>query len=139
MENLKNIENLKSHFLNLYSIALSDNHIDTIELELLYKFGEERGIKKEEIEEIILNPNKVKFIIPEDILTKVEYLYDFARMVWADTKIDEFEIKSLIRFCIKFGFEENNAEAITNFLIEEAKNETPKIDLFEKVKQNLNN
>jgi len=138
MENLKMNDDMKSHFLNLYSIALSDCQIDTTELDLLFKFGEERGVPREDIEKIILHPNKVKFEIPEDIMTKVEYLYDFARMIWADKRVDPFEETTLQKFCVKFGFEENNSKNIANFLIEEAKKETPKSQIFGIVNQNLN-
>ena len=51
---------LKSHFLNLYSIALSDLEVETTELELLYKFGEQRGITKNEINDIIINADSNK-------------------------------------------------------------------------------
>jgi len=131
-------DDMKSHFLNLYSIALSDCQIDTTELDLLFKFGEERGVPREDIEKIILHPNKVKFVIPEDIMTKVEYLYDFARMIWADKRVVPFEETTLQKFCVKFGFEENNSKNIANFLIEEAKKETPKSQIFGIVNQNLN-
>jgi len=138
MERIYINDDLKSHFLNLYSIALSDCQIDTTELDMLFKFGEERGVSKEDIEKLILNPNKVNFVIPEDTLKKVEYLYDFARIIWADKKVDPFEETTLIKFCIKFGFDENNAKNIADFLIEEAKKETPKSKIFEIVNQNLN-
>jgi hypothetical protein len=138
MENLIMDEVLKSHFLNLYSVALSDCQVDTTELELLYKFGEERGIPKEDIEKVILHPHKVSFTIPEDILKKIEYLYDYARMIWADKKVDPFEEATLIKFCIKFGFEKKNAKGIADFLIEEAKKDTPKAEVFQIVNQNIN-
>lgn len=138
MKNLKMNDDLKSHFLNLFLVALSDFQIDTTELDLLFKFGEERGVPRQDIEKIILNPTEIKFVIPDDILTKVEYLYDFARMIWADKNVAPFEETILKKFCVKFGFKEENAKNIADFLIEEAKKETPKSEIFEIVKQNIN-
>jgi len=128
---------LKSHFLNLYSVALSDTQVDEKELEYLFNFGKERGVEKEEIEELILHPDKIVFTIPEDVLKKIEYLYDFARMIWADNKVDEYELTALEKFCKKFGFEKENIEIIMKFLLEEAKSNTDKIDVINKVKENL--
>ncbi len=118
-------------------MALTDTQIDTTELEMLFRMGEERGIAKEEIQKLILFPDQVKFTIPTDTLVKMEYLYDFARMAWANKEIDEYEEITLRKFCIKFGFEAANAQQITEFLIEEAKKGTDKRSLLEIVKQNL--
>lgn len=128
---------LKSHFLNLYSLALADTRVDTTELEMLFKLGQERGVLKEEIEELILKPNKVKFFIPQDTLTKVEYLYDFTQIILADGIDDEREKAILKKFCVQFGFEEQNIPTIIQFLIDEAKKGTDKKSIIEQVKQTL--
>jgi len=137
MENLKMNDDLKSHFLNLYSLALADTQVDTTELEMLFKLGQERGVLKEEIEELILKPGKVKFFIPQDTLTKVEYLYDFTQIILADGIVDEREEATLKKFCIQFGFEEQNIPTIMQFLIDEAKKGTDKKSIIEQVKQTL--
>ncbi|MHA6250279.1 tellurite resistance TerB family protein [Pontibacter sp. CAU 1760] len=134
--NTLNIE-LKSHFLNLYFLALSDTQIDSQELEMLFQLGQNRGIDKEEIERIILHPDSVRFTIPKDTLTKIEYLYDYVTMILADGKIDEQEELTLKKFCIKFGFDEQNIPAIMQFLIQEAINGTDKNTIIEQVKQTL--
>lgn len=130
-------DKLKSHFLNLYSLALADTQVDTAELEILYKLGQERGILKEEIEELILNPDKVKPFVPQDTLTKVEYLYDFVKIILADGIVDEREEATLKKFCIQFGFEEQNIPTIMEFFIEEAKKGTDKKIIIDQVKQTL--
>lgn len=127
---------LKTHFLNLYSIALSDLNIDTKELELLYEFGKRRGIGKEEINSLILNANKIKFTIPESLEERIEYLYDFAIMIWIDGKVEDFEKKYLVRFCRIFGFVEEQIEAIAEFLLEEAKKGTKFQELLSLIKNN---
>jgi len=129
--------NLKSHFLNLYSIALADTQIETTEIELLYKIGIERGIDKKEIEKLILFPDKVKFSIPESINDKIEFLYDLARIIWIDGKVDVYEEKALEMFCSKFGFLDENIKTISQFLISEVKMSKTKEEIIEIVNQNL--
>jgi hypothetical protein len=128
---------LKSHFLNLYYIALSDTQIDTKELDYLYRFGEARGVTRSEIESIILNPDSVKFQIPQITITKIEYLYDFACMIWADGKVDDNERHALKMFCKKFEFEDENIDELTEYLIEQAHNKIPKHDFLKIVTENL--
>ena len=130
---------LKSHFLNLYFIALSDLEVDTTELELLYKLGENRGIKKDEINDIIINPDHAKIRIPESLDVKIEYLYDFALMIQADNKIDEFERIALKRFCKIFGFLDENINEITDYILNEVKKGISKGDLINIINKNKGN
>ena len=130
-------EQLKSHFLNMYHMALSDTQIDISELKVLYTIGEERGISKEEIDSIVLRPDLIKFSSPKDVYEKIEYLYDFARIAWADGVIDENEKRLLHTLGKKFGFEEENIFEIAEFLLEEAEKKTPKELIFKIVTENL--
>lgn len=129
--------NLKSHFLNLYSIALSDLEVETTELELLYKLGEQRGISKDEINNVIINPNSFKIKVPETLEEKIEFLYEFALMIWVDGKVDEFERNAMIRFCRIFGFVDESILEIADFLLEEAKKGTSRSDLLNLATKNV--
>lgn len=115
---------LKSHFLNLFALALCDLNLDTKELELLYEFGRIRGISEEEINNLILNTSGINLKIPDSLEEKIEYLYDFALMIWADGKVEDFEKEYLLRFCRIFGFLDEEIENIANFLLSEAKKGT---------------
>ena len=107
---------LKSHFLRLYQMALTDDKFDIIELKTLYKFAEDRNI-------------------PKDINTRIEYLYDLAFMILADGVITEDEKNTLIKYCKKFDFLEENAEKLSNYLLECVQNGTSK----EEIIKNVNN
>jgi hypothetical protein len=128
---------LKSHFLNLYHLALSDSDVDVLELVLLYRIGEERGISSNQIQEVILRPDTVQFSFPETYLEKVIGLYDFERIAWADGKIDANERRLLNMFCSRFGFEETNIPALTQFLFDEAQKGTSTEQLLEIVSENI--
>lgn len=126
---------LKSHFLNLYSLALADNEVDTSELEVLFQIGNEHGVSKEEIEKLLLNPELVTTSIPADTLTKVQHLYDFVQIILADGVVDDREKAALKKFCENFGFEEQHIPKIMEFLIEEGIKGTKKEEIIQQVKQ----
>ena len=75
--------------------------------------------------------------LPNTILEKVESLYDFARIAWADGKIDDNERELLNIFCLKFGFEKENTSTIVEFLLDEVYKKTSKEDIFKIVTENL--
>lgn len=111
--------NLKSHFLRLYQMAFADDLFDQLELKMLYDFARERGIEKEQLDHLLLHPSHEKSI-PETVEEKVEYLYDLARMIWADNKVTEDERITLQKYCKKFGFLDENVEALTEYLLLQA-------------------
>lgn len=128
---------LQAHFLNLYSMALADSAFDEKEITILYRLGEERGISKEKIDNLLLNPSASgQLHLPETLSEKIEYLYDYAKMILADGVVQEGEIKTLEKFCSKFQFEENNIPVIAQLLIEAARNDVPKSELIDFVTQN---
>ncbi|QSB25670.1 hypothetical protein [Flavobacterium sp. CLA17] len=109
---------LKSHFLRLYQMALSDDQFDVLELQMLYHFADERGIPKEELDKLFLNPVNTDFVVPEDLITRIEYLYDFTRIIWADGKITDDELNMLKKYCRKFNFLDENITDLSNYLID---------------------
>lgn len=131
-------EDLKSHFLNLYAMALSDTQIDTVELETLYRIAQEKGVSKGDIDQLILNPDKVKFAIPELLDDKIVYLYDFAKVVLANGVVDPHERKTLEHFCHRFGFELENVATIAELLISFAQDDVAPAKLLSLIKENSN-
>lgn len=109
---------LKSHFLRLYRMALSDDQFDVLELQMLYHFADERGIPKEELDKLFLNPVNIGFVVPEDLNTKIEYLYDLTRIIWADGKVTDDELNMLRKYCRKFDFVEENVNDLSDYLID---------------------
>lgn len=109
---------LKSHFLQLYQMALSDDQFNVLELQMLYHFADERGIPKEELDKLFSNPVNTDFIVPESLNTKIEYLYDLARIIWADEKVTDDELNMLRKYCRKFDFVEENINDLSDYLID---------------------
>jgi uncharacterized tellurite resistance protein B-like protein len=124
---------LKSHFLRLYQIALSDENFNHLEMQLLYNFAEERGISRSDLDSI-LTGSIGEVTIPETREERIEYLYDFAQMIWADKKITEDELNAFKKYCKKFEFLDENIDALTDYLIQSAKNDKPKDEILMELK-----
>ena len=123
---------LKSHFLRLYQIAFTDDNFDVLELQMLYKFAEERGISRDQLNDILLHPSQDS-IIPKSLEGKIEYLYDLALMIWADGIVTDDEVNTLRKYCLKFDFEKENVKDICEFLLENAKANIPLKELISKM------
>jgi len=130
-------ETLRAHFLNLYAMALSDLDIDPRELKLLYEFGQERGVPREDIDALLLRPDEVQFEVPQDVLTRVEYLYEFAILIWSDGVVTSDERQLLEKFCLKFGFATENVTQIADYLLDEAEQQTPQGEVLVAVEASL--
>lgn len=129
MDNIISTE-LKSHFLRLYQMAFSDDNFDVLEMQMLYKFAEDRGISKDDLNNILLHPSH-ETVIPDSVDKRIEYLYDLSIMIWADNIVTEDEENTLKKYCLKFGFLEENIDDLSSFLLEKAKEGTSKKEILE--------
>lgn len=120
---------LKSHFLRLYQIAITDDNFSPLELKMLYNFAEERNVPKEELDKILLTASD-QFEIPDSIEKRIEYLFDFSCMIWADGKVDVEEVIALKKYCKKFEFLDENIEELTQYLLESVKQGKSKQDII---------
>jgi uncharacterized tellurite resistance protein B-like protein len=125
----------KKLFLGLYQMILSDTEVHPKELELLYQIGKEHGILEEDIQKMLFSSNSL--ISPEELNDdeKIEYLYNLARVAWADGKLEEKEIETLQNASKRLGFAEENAEEIATFLLEQAHDNK----FFEEVLETIKN
>lgn len=129
-------QKMKNHVVNLYMIALSDGHFAPEELETILKIGEEKGFTKEDFEKMIAQPG-IEFHIPEEFMEKVKLLYDFVKVILSDEKIEDEEVHSFMRFCKKFGFEEEQSNALFEWLVELAKQDLPTEELEKEIKKQI--
>lgn len=134
METIQIPENLKAHFLRLYQMAICDDDFSPLELKMLYKTAEERGISQKNLDEILLNPIHSKSLIPESMEEKVEYLFDLTVMIWADAIVTENEHSTLKKYVGMFGFMEENVKDIADYFIEAVKQGKTKQDILNDLK-----
>lgn len=121
---------LKSHFLRLYQMALTDDQFDVLELKTLYSFADDRGVPREELDRLLLNPVDHSSAIPKDLNTRIEYLYDLATMILADNLVTEDEKTTLRKYCRKFEFLEENVNELVDYLLECVQNGVQKETLI---------
>lgn len=128
--NIQISENLKAHFLRLYQMAICDDNFSKLELKMLYRFAEERGVTAKNLDEILLSPVDTKNTLPQTLEDKIEYLYDLVLMIWADNHVDDNERSALEKYIKLFGFVEENVSAIANYLLEAVKSGKTKSDIL---------
>lgn len=128
--NIQISENLKAHFLRLYQMAICDDNFSKLELKMLYRFAEERGVTAKNLDEVLLSPVDTKNTLPQTLEDKIEYLYDLVLMIWADDHVDDNERSALEKYIKLFGFVEENVSAIANYLLEAVKSGKTKSDIL---------
>lgn len=121
---------LQSHFLRLYQMACADDDFDVLEMKLLYRFAEERGVDTERLDSILVNPVQ-RMELPKSIDKRIEYLYDLACMIWVDKEVTEDEYNLLKKYCKTFEFLEENVTEICDYLIACAKQEKQLYEVLE--------
>ncbi len=120
MENKTISPEIKGHFLRLFQMAMTDDDFSPEEWKMLYQFANERGISHQELDKILLSTTG-DLTIPKTIEKRIEYLYDLARMIWADGKVTEDEKRTLSKYCKKFEFLDENIPELTKYLLDAVK------------------
>ena len=126
-------DEMKSHFMNLYNMVLADGNVKPEELVQVYKIGLRHGVSPAEFNQLLLSP--VAATLPDTLDKKVSNLYDLTEIILVDGTVDENEIVALRRYCLLFGFEEENASAIADFMIEKVKNGYSLNDILKEVQE----
>lgn len=110
-------------------MIVADGDVAFSELEEMYRIARENyGLTQEEIDKAILSGGSA-FYIPEHHDEKIKYLYDLALIAAADG-VEESEIILLKKYALKFGFLEENVDALVPILLEFAQNKKPVQELL---------
>lgn len=112
-------DEMKSHFMNLYNMVLADGNVKPEELVKVYTIGLKHGVSPAEFNQLLLSP--VNSTQPDTLEKKISHLFDLCEIILADGDIDDTELSTLKRYCTLFGFEEENATAIADFMIKNVK------------------
>ncbi len=101
-----------AHFSAIVNLALTDGFINTEEETRLNGFSRKLGISPDEFSEIVANPSKYPLIAPVSSEMRLERLFDFFRIIYADHIVDEHELDLLNRYAIGLGYTSEKAEVI---------------------------
>lgn len=125
----------RHHFINLFSMAIADNNLDPSELKFLYELGLEKGLTIEQIDDIITNPHKARFVKPTSILEAINQLYDIVHMVTIDGKIHPHEVDLCKLFAKRFDINEEIIDELIEKLIDEILSGVNKENLLNEIKK----
>lgn len=100
-------------------MVMADGIIEAKELETLYRIGlEYYHLPPEDINKNVVSAG-TSFIAPERIEDRISILYQMAEIAWADGEIDETEKSLLARYAVRLGFKEENADSISEYMIQQ--------------------
>lgn len=127
--------NEKKMFLGLYQMLLVDAEVHPNELEVLYQIGKEKGgISEIEIQQAIFSPNTLVSIESLSDDERIEYLFNLARIAWADGNIDQKEKDILQEASRRLGFADENVVEISEFLLDQAKENKSAEEILQTIK-----
>lgn len=121
----------KEHFSHLIQIALADGKIESSELEMLHNLGNKLGLTTPEIDNLLDSNKKSYYIPPYELSKRFAQLYDVVKMIFADGKIDDNEMRLATSLAIKSGFAEQDIPVLLDVLTNGIKNGEDEDDLFD--------
>ena len=129
----KEVQN-ESHMKNLIMMARSDNSIDKSEVDVIMTIGEERGLRKKWIKELLTSSDKAKIIQPETQRDMFDQLYDLTRVMCADDVIEDDEMEFVTGFANRIGFRKVSSAFIVDRILEGMEDKLNKNDIFDATK-----
>jgi uncharacterized membrane protein YebE (DUF533 family) len=96
--------NKKTELNILINLAASDSRIEEKESKLIHMVGKANGLSKEEIDELIKNPQPISSISALTSDEKFEHLYYLIQMMKMDGQVFKSEINFCERIAEKMGY-----------------------------------
>jgi len=104
----------QDHFASIVRVAFSDNIISQEEKEFLDRLAHKLDISKETYLSIFKNYKSHPINPPISQESRIECLYDLARMVYADDIKDAHEVTMLRKIAIGLGFQTETVYDVVN-------------------------
>jgi uncharacterized tellurite resistance protein B-like protein len=101
-----------AHFAAIASLAAVDGEINPKEQKVIDKFAVKLDISGEEIKEVMKKENKYPIEAPYESEKRLERLYDLFRIIFADHKIDEDEVRLIKKYALALGYSPQKAEKV---------------------------
>ncbi len=101
-----------AHFAAIATLAAVDGEINPKEQKVIDKFAVKLDITGEEIKEVMKKENKFPIETPYTSEKRLERLYDLFRIIFADHKIDQDEMRLIKRYAIALGYSPEKAEEV---------------------------
>jgi uncharacterized tellurite resistance protein B-like protein len=95
---------VKSHLRQMVALANIDGELHAKEIKFILKVAKENEIPRDEVDEIINNPNDVEFHIPESRGEKFEQIFDLVNLMMKDGQVTDSEVEFCQDLATKLGF-----------------------------------
>lgn len=127
----------KEHFKHLIEIALADGSIDEDELKMLNRMGRNLGLTEPEIKSLMEATKNSGYNPPYELSRRFSQLYGIIKVVLADGKVDNNEMRLATTIGLRSGFSESEVPVLLSLLIDGIRNEEDEEDLFMQYKKRI--
>lgn len=103
-----------NHFAGLVKLAMADGVISEGESKLLNRAAKKLHILEAEVKNIIANYKNYPVTTAHGYDDRIELLYDYAKMLYADDKVASKEASLLRRISVGLGFPVDNVDKVTD-------------------------
>jgi hypothetical protein len=104
----------EDHFAAIVRVAMSDGIINDSEKAFLDRLATGLDITEQEYKDILKDYKSHPINAPHSYDTRLERLYDLARMIWADHIEGPDQVVLLEKLCIGLGFNPDNVKYIAD-------------------------
>ncbi|MEA1785752.1 TerB family tellurite resistance protein [Arenibacter sp. GZD96] len=101
-----------AHFAAIATLAATDGEVNADERVLLDRFASKLDITDAEYKEVMKKSNKYPIDTPLSAEKRLERLYDFFRIIYADHQVDEPELTLVRKYAIGLGYSQEVAETV---------------------------
>lgn len=120
----------KEHFMHLIQVALVDGVIEDFELKMLTRLGKNMGLTDPEIDNLMESTTNSAYYPPYELAKRFEQFYGIIKMVLADGKVEDAEMRLASSLALKSGFADAEIPALLTLLINGIENGEDEDDLF---------
>ncbi|EKF55107.1 hypothetical protein I215_08757 [Galbibacter marinus] len=111
-------ERNRDHFAAIVRVALSDGEINAQEKAFLDRLADNLDISMELYSKVLENPTAYPINPPISYESRLDRLYDIARMIYVDHIEDEDEMRVMRRLAIGLGFRSEIVNDLTKKALE---------------------
>lgn len=126
-----------NHFASLVKLAMADGEISKEENNLLNRVAKKLHIHDEQVKNIIATYKEYQVTTPHGYDDRIELLYDYTKMIYADAEVAGEEVSLLRKTCVGIGFPVSTADKVAEEAIQLVLNDTD-LDDFNKAIKKVN-
>ena len=123
-----------NHFASVVRLAMADGVITEGEEKLLRRVARNLHILEEKYKDILENYAEYPIVTPHNYDERIELLYDYSRMIFADESASGDEAIVLRKICVGLGFPTDNVDKVSDEAIHLVLNNNDLEDFIKAIK-----